>query len=80
MGQPWIAPDTPAEPRSTAPARPVPAGAPGQAPTGPLRGSPMGRLAPRGIWSILDGGFEVVRYRFATVATQSAMLQPLKVG
>jgi hypothetical protein len=28
----------------------------------------MGRLGPRTLSSILDGGFEVVRYRFATIA------------
>jgi hypothetical protein len=34
----------------------------------------VARLAPRSIASILDGGFEVVRYRFATIAVVTACI------
>jgi len=39
-----------------------------------LRNSPVERLQPRGISSILDGGFEVMRFRFSTVAALSAIV------
>lgn len=67
VGQPWIAPDTPADrprslPRSTASTQRA-------RPDSPLRGSPLERLQPRGIGSILDAGFEVLRFRFPLIAS-----------
>lgn len=48
-----------------------------RAPSGPqpaLHDAPVARLAPRSIRQLLDGGFEVVRYRFSTVAALAAVL------
>jgi hypothetical protein len=77
VGQPWIAPDSPAEPRPTPPQPAVAPTAPDPVATStgrPLRDAPVARLAPRTITSILDGGFEVLRYRFTTIATVSLVL------
>ena len=39
---------------------------------GPLPNSPVARLQPRTAGQLLDGGFEVLRFRFRTVATIAA--------
>lgn len=72
VGQPWIAPDTPAEPRQSAP-RPLDV-APMPTLPRPLRGSPVERFRPRGIGSILDAGFEVLRFRFPLIASLTATI------
>lgn len=45
-----------------------------------LPGSPLARLQPRTVGQLLDGGFEVVRFRFRTVAVvAAAIVGPLYV-
>jgi MFS family permease len=74
VGQPWTAPDTPSEPRRPVEGRaPVVTTAVRDRRRG-LRDSPVERLQPRGLWSILDGGFEVMRFRFGTIAAFSAIV------
>ncbi len=74
---PWTAPDTPSGDIDSSTARPsAPEFDPAtlsRAP-GPLRGSPVSRLAPRSVSQLLDAGFDIVRFRFAHVATLAAVI------
>lgn len=76
VAQPWTTPDTPSEPRRAPVTAPV---GTAQAPVrGPLRGAPVERLQPRGVGAILDGGFEVLRFRFPLiVALTATVVTPL---
>ena len=69
----WAAPDVAAETRG------VPAVAPilertAMGPSTVRRDSPLARLQPRSIGSVLDAGFEVLRYRFQTIGVVSAAI------
>jgi hypothetical protein len=62
---PWAMPGT----STPQPVAPVAEALPGarRAIDGALPSSPVRRLQPRGVGEILDGGFEVLRFRFATL-------------
>lgn len=72
VAQPWIAPDTPAEPHRSPQVRLDVAKQ--RRAVGPLGGSPVERLQPRGVGAILDGGFEVLRFRFPLIAALTVTL------
>src|ERR1700742_879390 len=74
VGQPWIAPDTAAEPARPLDVRPpVLTTAPPDRRRG-LRNSPVERLQPSGLAAILDGGFDVMRFRFPTIVAFTAVI------
>ena len=69
----WAAPDIPAEARRVAAAAPIVDRGRAASPRA-LVGSPVGRLQPRTVGSVLDAGFEVLRYRFQTIALVCAAI------
>ena len=78
-GSVWAAPASPTDlPRTTrglvAPVSERERGGVVRSPTTPLPGSPVARLQPRTVGQLLDGGFDVIKFRFRNIAVVTATL------